>query len=294
MLCGCVNVVWCVRALARYIMRGEHLRHLLGSSSAFLVQARSWLGGGVIHIVLQLQGGVGCPLIALVNALALAGALRLPEPGVYAFEELTALVQTHIDRRTAALVAAQGAAPPPGLLEATALLARRAQGAPAALRTFRGLELDVAPADAQAHSESAATRVYEAAGVRLLHGAVLPPGSAAARAFGAKSELFAESGAFEDPGSPDNQLILEWLQKRPSGGGNLFLTPAGLASIRAALHPHQAAVAYLNDRAFRGVRRRGGAQRARAHARACAQLLTPHFFPPRRNPRRLHHRAAPQ
>ena len=231
-------------------MRGQHLQHLLASSSAFIVQARPWLGGSAVHIALQLQGGVGCPLISLVNVLALAGALRLPEPGIYAFDELAALVQAHIERRTAALVASQGAAPPPGLAAATALLVRRAQGAPAALRTFRGLELDVVPADSQAHSESAATREYEAAGVRLLHGAVLPPRSAAARAFGAKSELFAESGAFEDPGSPDNLAILEWLAKRPSAGGNLFLTPEGLASMRAALHPHQAAVAYLNDRAW--------------------------------------------
>ena len=228
-------------------MRGQHLAPLLRTGRAFFAQARPcpWRGGAPLHIVLQFDGSSGCPLISLCNALTLSNALHLPEPGIYAAEELIELILAHIQRRTASLLALLTPSPPPDLAAIVALLLKRAEDAGGALRGFpRGMELDVVPADAQAHSESPATRVFEAAGVKLLHGAVCAPGSAAAVALAGKSELFAESSAFDDPGSAVNQEVLAWLALRPSGGGNLFLSPASLASIQAALHPEQACVIY--------------------------------------------------
>ena len=271
-------------------MRGAHLMPQVYTSRAFVTQDRPWLSGATVRVVLQVRDGTGCPLLSLVNALALSGALRIPAPGIYAFEELCALVQAHIEKRTAALLAAlapPGAPPPPAALADTvALLVKRAAGAAAALRTFSHLSLDVVPASALAHSDSEATAVYEAAGVRLLHGAVAPPGTPLAAALGAQSEIFAESSCFEDPASQASLLIQGWLAQRPSAGGNLFLSPAGLASLRAALHPHQAAVAYLNDRAC-------SLQRL-AVRRQPPPSCTAHTHTPMPHPTRLRHHHAPQ
>jgi len=119
------------------------------------------------------------------------------------------------------------------------------------------MELDVIPASCAAFTESESTLVYEAAGVRLLHGAVVEPGTHTAAALGEVSELFAESACFEDPQSVKSLLIQEWLQQRPSAGGRLFLSPAGLRGLRSTMAEGQLAVVYLNDHFTTALKRNG-------------------------------------
>ena len=198
-----------------------------------------WLhhGGREVGVVCQGENGP-CPLLSVANVLLLRGSVSLPA-GAADFitgEQLLALLRERL--LSTAVASGDGRE---ALHEALALLPGME----------RGLDVDPRFGRCEGFQFTPSLSVFDAAGVRLLHGWVVGPQEPEAALLSAASYdvLMLRSAASAGDGAggaaaapqPGAALIAAWLRDTASQ-----LTPAGLAQMRACLREGELAAFYRN------------------------------------------------